>query len=336
MRFVDEAKIWVQSGDGGRGCVSFRREKFVPRGGPNGGNGGKGGDVILVASNKHPTLLDIALQQHYRAKRGQHGKGKLQHGKNGEDREIFVPLGTLVRDSQTNNILKDLVSEGERFIAARGGRGGRGNASFKSSTNQAPRTAQEGQKGESAWLKLELKLLADVGIIGLPNAGKSTLISKISSAHPKIADYPFTTLTPNLGVVQGENFENFVVADIPGLIKGAHNGSGLGFKFLKHIERTLILLFLLDASHLEGNDPGRDYHIILSELENYNPVLLKKPRIITLNKVDLFSPPVLPAAIESYYKKLTPPFVSLSALTGEGIKKLLTLIKSTLKKSHDH
>jgi len=331
MRFVDEAKIWVQSGDGGRGCVSFRREKFVPRGGPDGGNGGKGGDVILVASNKHPTLLDVALQQHYRAKRGQHGKGKLQHGKNGENCEIYVPLGTVVRDSQTNNILKDLVSEGERFIAARGGRGGRGNATFKSSTNQAPRIAQEGQEGESAWLKLELKLLADVGIIGLPNAGKSTLISKISSAHPKIADYPFTTLTPNLGVVQGENFENFVVADIPGFIKGAHNGSGLGLKFLKHIERTCLLIFLLDVSHLDEDDPGRDYAIILTELESYNFILLEKPRIIALNKLDLLSPPVLPDAIESYYKKLTVPFVSLSALTGEGIKKLLTLVKSTLK-----
>jgi len=331
MRFLDEAKIWVQSGDGGRGCASFRREKFVPRGGPDGGNGGKGGDIILVASNKHPTLLDIALQQHYRAKRGQHGKGKLQQGKQGEDREIFVPLGTIVRDSQTNNILKDLVSEGERFIVVRGGRGGRGNASFKSSTNQAPRTAQEGQKGETAWLKLELKLLADVGIIGLPNAGKSTLISNISSAHPKIADYPFTTLTPNLGVVQGKNFENFVVADIPGLVKGAHTGSGLGLKFLKHIERTNLLIYLLDASLMEGDDPGRDYTIILKELESYNPILLKKPRIIALNKLDLLSPPVLPDAIESYYKKLSVPFVSLSALTGEGIKKLLTLVKSTLK-----
>ena len=331
MRFIDEAKIWVQSGDGGRGCVSFRREKFVPRGGPDGGNGGKGGDVILVATNKHPTLLDIALQQHYRAKRGQHGKGKLQHGKNGEDCEIFVPLGTVVRDSQTNKILKDLVSEGERFIAARGGKGGRGNASFKSSTNQAPRRAQEGQKGESAGLKLELKLLADVGIIGLPNAGKSTLISKISSAHPKIADYPFTTLTPNLGVVQGENFENFVAADIPGLIKGAHQGSGLGLKFLKHIERTGLLVFLLDVSYLDEGDPGRDYNIILTELENYNPILLKKPRIIALNKLDLLYPPVLPDNIKSFYKKLPFPFVSFSALTGEGIKKLLTLINDMLK-----
>jgi GTP-binding protein Obg/CgtA len=331
MRFVDEANIRVQSGDGGKGCVSFRREKFVPRGGPDGGNGGKGGDVVLVASNKHPTLLDIALQQHYRAKRGQHGKGKLQQGRNGEDCEILVPLGTVVRDSQTNNILKDLVSEGERFIAARGGRGGRGNASFKSSINQAPRTAQEGQEGESAWLKLELKLLADVGIIGLPNAGKSTLISKISSAHPKIADYPFTTLTPNLGVVKFENFKNFVAADIPGLIKGAHQGSGLGLKFLKHIERTFLLLFLLDASHLDEDDPGKEYNIILSELENYNPILLKKPRIIALNKLDLLSPPVLPDVIKSFYKKLPFPFVSFSALTGEGIKKLLTLVKSMLK-----
>jgi GTP-binding protein len=242
-------------------------------------------------------------------------------------------LGTVVRDSKTNNILKDLVSEGEQFIVARGGRGGRGNASFKSSINQAPRISQEGQPGETVWLKLELKLLADVGIIGLPNAGKSTLISKISSAHPKIADYPFTTLTPNLGVVQGEHSENFVVADIPGLIEGAHSGSGLGLKFLKHIERTSLLIFLLDASHLDENDPGRDYTIILSELENYNPALMKKPRIIALNKVDLLSQPALPENIKSFYKKLSFPCVALSALTGDGIKKLLTLTKSTLKQT---
>ena len=331
MRFVDETKLWIQSGDGGRGCVSFRREKFVPRGGPDGGNGGKGGDVILIASNKHPTLVDLALQQHYRAKRGQHGKGKLQHGKNGPDLEIFVPVGTVIRDAETNSILKDLVQKGERFIVARGGRGGRGNTSFKSSTNQAPRVAQDGEKGEDKWLKLELKLLADVGIIGLPNAGKSTLISQMSSAHPKIADYPFTTLTPNLGVVQSENFDNFVVADIPGLIKGAHQGSGLGLKFLKHIERTNLLVFLLDVSHLEGDDPGKEYQIILSELKNYNTSLLKKPRIIALNKLDLLSSQGLPAEIARYFEQFKIPFVSLSALTGKGIDTLVTLIKHSLK-----
>lgn len=328
MRFVDEAKIWVQSGDGGKGCISFRREKYVPRGGPDGGDGGKGGDIILEASNKHSTLLDLSFQQHYKAQRGQHGKGKLQHGRNGEDLKIFVPVGTVVRDAESKAILKDLIQEGERFIVAQGGRGGRGNASFKSSTNQAPRKAQEGEKGEGKWLKLELKLLADVGVIGLPNAGKSTLISKISSAHPKIADYPFTTLTPHLGVVDFQNFESVVVVDIPGLIEGSHHGAGLGLTFLRHIERTLLLVLLLDLSQVTVEDPGKDYHIIINELKNYNPDLLKKTRIVALNKLDLISSQRLPAQIKSYYRKLQIPFVAISALTGEGIEKLLALIKN--------
>jgi len=330
MRFVDEVKIWVQSGDGGRGCISFRREKFIPRGGPDGGDGGKGGDIILVATNKHPTLLDISYQQHYKAQQGRHGKGKLQHGKKGEDLEILVPLGTVVRDAGNNTVLKDLTQEGERFVVASGGRGGRGNAYFKSSTNRTPKKAQPGEKGEKKQLKLELKLLADVGIVGLPNAGKSTLISKISSAHPKIADYPFTTLTPHLGVVNFENFETFVAADIPGLIEGAHQGAGLGLKFLRHIERTRILVILLDLVRIESNNPGKDYEIIINELKNYNPHLLEKPHIIALNKVDLLSSKSLLSGGEYYFHKLQIPFVAISALTGEGIDSFLKLIKNTL------
>ena len=283
MRFVDEAKIWVQSGDGGKGCISFRREKYVPRGGPDGGNGGKGGDVILVATNKHPTLIDHSYQQHYKAQSGQHGKGKDQHGRSGDDLEILVPLGTVVRDAESLAILKDFTHEGDRFIVVHGGRGGRGNASYKSSTNRAPRYAQPGEPGEKKRLKLELKLLADVGIVGLPNAGKSTLISRISSAHPQIADYPFTTLAPHLGVVNFENFETCVVADIPGLIAGAHQGAGLGLRFLRHIERTNMLVLVVDLGCVNEQDPGKDYKTILHEFENYNPLLLKKPRIVALS-----------------------------------------------------
>ncbi|MBW1679519.1 MAG: GTPase ObgE [Deltaproteobacteria bacterium] len=332
MRFVDEATIWVQSGDGGKGCLSFRREKYVPRGGPDGGNGGRGGDIILIATNKHLTLLDHSYQQHYKAQRGQHGKGKLQHGKNGRDLEILVPLGTVVRDAESHTILKDLTREGERFVVVNGGRGGRGNASFKSSINRAPKQVQPGEEGIKKQLKLELKLLADVGIVGLPNAGKSTLISKISSAQPRIADYPFTTLTPNLGVVNFENLETFVVADIPGLIKGAHQGAGLGLKFLRHIERTSILMFLLDLSRMDIQDPGKDYRIIINEFKNYDSRLLEKPQILALNKLDLLSSKSLPAELESYYRKLRIPFVAISALTGEGIDSLLKLIKSILAK----
>jgi len=330
MRFVDVVKIWVQSGDGGNGCRSFRREKYVPRGGPDGGDGGRGGHVILVATDKNPTLLDHSYQQHYVAPRGRHGKGKQQHGKNGNDLKVPVPAGTVVRDAETGEILKDLAVPGDRFIAARGGRGGKGNAAFKSSTNRAPQYAQPGEEGERRRLTLELKLIADAGLVGLPNAGKSTLISTISAARPRIADYPFTTLTPQLGVVTLDENNTMVVADIPGIIKGAHKGAGLGLTFLRHIERTHILIVLIDLSVIDGKNPGEQYQTILQECAGYNPDLLKKPRIVVLNKADLLSSQNLPGEIQSYYQQLKEPFVLVSALTGAGIDELLALIRATL------
>ena len=253
--FIDEAKIYVKGGDGGKGCVSFRREKYIPRGGPDGGDGGEGGDVIITADRNLHTLIDLRYQQHYRADRGGHGEGSNKHGKDGGDCRIRVPVGTIIKDTDTELILEDLNEDGKSLIAAKGGRGGKGNTRFKSSTNRAPRRAQKGLPGEEKWLYLELKLLADISIIGFPNAGKSTLISKISAAKPKISDYPFTTLTPNLGVVRVGDYKSFVVADIPGLIEGAYKGKGLGIRFLKHIERTKILLHLIDMSAGEGRDP---------------------------------------------------------------------------------
>lgn len=289
--------------------------------------------MVLVASNKTPTLLDHSYQQHYRAPRGAHGKGKLQHGKDGEDREVFVPVGTVVRDFETNAVFADLVHEGDRFIAAQGGRGGRGNASFKSSINRAPTVAQPGGEGEQKRLKLELKLLADVGLVGLPNAGKSTLISRISAAHPKIADYPFTTLTPQLGVASLSDAETMVVADIPGIIKGAHHGAGLGLKFLRHIERTNLLIILIDVNTLDPQDPGRDYEIIMAECRSYSADLAKKPHIIALNKIDVVPSGELLACAEAYYRNLERPYVMISALTGQGVDELLAMVKRLLSLS---
>ena len=287
MKFIDEVFITVQSGDGGRGCVSFRREKFVPRGGPDGGDGGKGGDVILQSTSHRRTLYPFRFKRQFKAKNGVYGQGKKKTGKNGEDLFIEIPPGTLVSDAETNELLKDFTQPGESFMAAAGGRGGQGNIRFKTSTKRAPRYAQPGEPGQFFKLKLELKLLADVGIIGLPNAGKSTLISVISSATPKIADYPFTTLNPTLGVVQPDQEESFVVADIPGLIEGAHQGAGLGIRFLRHIERTRILVHLIDASNIDPQNPLASYEIINGELEQYNPQLIKKPQILVLNKMDI-------------------------------------------------
>ncbi|HXX81085.1 MAG TPA: GTPase ObgE, partial [Thermodesulfovibrionales bacterium] len=287
MQFVDYVKIMVKAGDGGRGCVSFRREKYVPRGGPNGGDGGRGGHIILRADHELNTLLDLRYQRHYRAKRGQHGMGKDMHGRDGDDLIIPVPVGTVVKDEETGEILGDLDADEKEFIAAKGGKGGLGNAHFATPTRQAPTFAQPGQEGEEKTLIIELKLLADVGLIGLPNAGKSTLISVISAAKPKIADYPFTTLAPNLGVVKLENFRSFVIADIPGLIEGAHKGAGLGFQFLRHVERTSLLLHLIDISKMSSGDPVDNLTTINRELEFHSGTLMKKPQIVVATKLDV-------------------------------------------------
>src|ERR671919_2030557 len=287
MKFIDEVKIKVGAGAGGRGCVSFRREKFVPRGGPNGGDGGDGGDVVAVADSQLTTLLDLRYQKLYKAGRGQHGMGKDQHGRRGDDRVIHVPVGTIIHDASSEELLGDLKVVGERVIVAAGGRGGKGNAHFVSSTNRSPRYAQPGMPGMERELAIELRLLADVGIIGLPNSGKSTLISVISALRPKIADYPFTTLVPNLGVVGYDDGKSFVVADIPGLIEGAHEGQGLGDKFLRHVTRTSLLIHLLDASKIDEHDLLSDWSTINRELELFDPDLGKKPQIVVANKIDL-------------------------------------------------
>ena len=286
MKFIDEAKITIQSGDGGSGCVSFRREKFIPRGGPDGGDGGKGGDVILKSSPSKRTLYDFRYKRHLKAKNGAGGQGKRKAGKKGDDIVIEVPAGTVIIDSETGKTLKDFVTPEETFVAATGGRGGQGNYHFKTATRRIPRFAQPGEPGQTIQLKLELKLIADVGLIGLPNAGKSTLISKISAARPKIGSYPFTTLVPNLGVVYTDWGEPFVVADIPGLIEGAHEGAGLGTQFLRHIERTRILVHLIDVATLEPENILSSYITVNHELEKHNQELSKRKQLLVLNKMD--------------------------------------------------
>ncbi len=328
MKFIDEAMITVQSGDGGKGCVSFRREKFIPRGGPDGGDGGKGGDIILSTTSRKRTLYHFKYQKHFKAENGSHGQGKQKTGKNGRNLTIELPPGTLVIDADTGHLIKDLVETGERFVILKGGRGGQGNTKFKTSTHRTPRFAQPGEPGETRTLKLELKLLADVGIIGLPNAGKSTLISAISSARPKIANYPFTTLAPSLGVVQTGWSEPFVVADIPGLIKGAHQGTGLGIKFLRHIERTRILVHLIDASSIDPDDPLDRYHTINQELAMYDEKLAKKPQIVVLNKLDLSGVRKSADIFQSAVKDKEVVFIS--ALTGQGLKQLKSQIVQLL------
>ena len=284
MQFIDEARITVQAGDGGNGVVSFRREKFIPKGGPDGGNGGNGGNVIVRANRQLNTLLDYRYRHIYKAQRGEDGRSKNQFGKYGDDVVLGVPCGTLIRDDAIDTILGDLVHDGDEIVVARGGKGGKGNAEFATATNQAPRHAEKGTKGEGRELVLELKLLADVGLVGFPNAGKSTLISVISAARPKIADYPFTTLTPNLGIVRIAEGKTFTVADIPGLIEGAHLGKGLGIQFLRHIERTKVLVFMIEATSL---DIREDYGMLLRELQEYSQALTKKPCIVAINKMDI-------------------------------------------------
>ncbi|NQU03921.1 MAG: GTPase ObgE [Syntrophaceae bacterium] len=333
MKFVDEAKIYIKAGDGGKGCVSFRREKFVPRGGPNGGDGGKGGDVIFQASRSHRTLLDLKFRQHYKTRRGGQGQGSNKTGKNSDDLVIIVPVGTIIRDFESQSIIADLTEDGQTCVAAQGGIGGRGNARFATSTNRAPRYAQDGIPGEEKEIGLELKLLADVGTIGLPNVGKSTFISRVSAAKPKIADYPFTTLTPNLGVVNAGDHETFVVADIPGLIEGAHLGMGLGIRFLRHIERTTLLLHIIDISGSSFTDAWQDYEKINNELVNFSPAMIEKPQIVAINKMDL---PVTQERIkqetEVFEKKGIGVF-PISAVTGEGIDTLIYEIVKILNTS---
>ena len=323
MKFIDEAKIYVKAGDGGRGCVSFRREKFVPHGGPDGGDGGHGGDVVILASSSRRTLIDLKFRQHYVAKHGGHGEGAKRTGRDSEDVHITVPVGTIIRMAETGELLADLNAEGAACIVAKGGMGGRGNARFATATRQTPRFAQPGIEGEEKWITLELKLLADVGILGLPNVGKSTFISRVSAAKPKIADYPFTTLTPHLGVVQYGDQESFVIADIPGLIEGAHAGLGMGMQFLRHVERTAVLLHIIDISTEESRGAWHDYELINRELGLFSPDMLKKPQVVAIGKLDL---PTTREALKKEMDIFQEKGLSLyafSAATGEGVPEVL-------------
>jgi GTP-binding protein len=326
VKFVDEVEIFVKAGKGGDGCVAFRREKFVPKGGPWGGDGGKGGDVILRAVRNKKTLIDFYFQKHFFAENGENGSSNNKKGKDGEDLIIEVPCGTVVKEIKNGEekVIADLVNEGDTVIVAKGGKAGLGNTHFKSPTNQAPRIATKGEEGEEKIIKLELKLIADVGIIGYPNSGKSTLLSKISKARPKIADYPFTTIEPNLGVVDAGDFRSFVVADIPGLIEGASKGKGLGIKFLKHIERTKILVHLIDMSE---NDIINRYENLRNELRNYSSKLIEKKEIVVGNKIDLEESKKNIEKAKEYFKDI----IFISALKGDGIKDLLERIWKELK-----
>jgi len=322
MMFIDEVKIYVKAGDGGNGCLAFRREKYVPRGGPSGGDGGRGGDVIMVATEHHNTLLHFRFNPEHKAQRGRHGEGSNRTGHDGESKEISTPVGTVVYDADTGELLHDFTTPGDRFIVAHGGRGGRGNARFATSTHQAPTEHEDGKPGEERHLRLELKLLADVGLVGFPNAGKSTLISRISAARPKIADYPFTTLVPNLGVVNAGEDRSFVVADIPGLIEGAHLGHGLGVQFLRHIERTRLLVHLVDVSEATGRDPVHDFEIVMGELASFSQSLIEKPMLLVASKLDAAQDPERIAALEHLAATRGLPFYKISSVTGEGIDAL--------------
>jgi GTP-binding protein len=324
--FFDQVKIHVAAGAGGDGCVSFRREKYVPLGGPNGGNGGRGGDVHLEADRHLNTLINFKGQRHFKAERGGHGKGKNMHGQKGEDIHLPVPPGTVVRDAETGELLADLTTSGQKALVARGGRGGLGNAAFASSTNQAPRIAERGEPGEACWLILELKLIADVGIVGCPNAGKSTLLAAVSAARPKIADYPFTTLVPNLGMVSVDD-RDFVMVDIPGLIEGAHEGAGLGHEFLRHVERTRVLVQLLDGA---AEDPLQDLDDINEELRLFNPQLADKPQLVVLNKMDLPQTQELWPLIKKEVENRRVMVCSISAATGSGVREMLYLVLQLL------
>jgi GTPase len=328
--FYDQAKIYVKGGDGGSGAVAFRREKYVPEGGPNGGDGGRGGDVLFVGDEGLRTLVDFRYQRHYKAERGEHGMGKGMHGKGADDLTIRIPVGTVIKDGDTGEVIADIVHNGQEIIVAKGGRGGRGNARFMSNTNKAPTTSEKGEPGDEHWLNLELKLLADVGLVGFPNVGKSTLISRVSAAKPKIADYHFTTLTPNLGVVDLEDGESFVMADIPGLIEGAHTGAGLGHEFLRHTERTRLIIHVLDVSGSEERDPLEDHAAIMQELQLYKSELANRPQVIAANKMDIPGSEEnlerLKAALGEQYQ-----IFPISAATGEGTRPLIFRVGELLK-----
>jgi len=329
--FVDEIEIFVKGGDGGAGCVSFRREKYVPYGGPDGGDGGHGGSVWLEADPALTTLLDYHYKRHYQAERGQHGKGANRHGAGGDDLTLRVPVGTVVSDRESDETLGDLTGPGQRILVQAGARGGRGNACFASATNRAPRKADLGRPGDGRWLRLELKLLADVGVIGFPNAGKSTLVSRVSAATPKIADYPFTTTTPQLGIVRVDVHSSFVIADLPGLIPGAAEGKGLGHQFLRHTERTRLLLHVLDLDPQSGRDPLDDLRVIDEELARYSESLAARPQIIVPNKIDLPEAAPRREAVERFCASRGLPVMPISAATGRGLTELMNAVAGALE-----
>ncbi len=320
--FIDEVRILVKAGDGGNGCLAFRREKYVPRGGPSGGDGGRGGDVVLVADPHENTLLKYRFNPEHKAERGRHGEGSNRTGHEGETIELDVPIGTVVYDEATGERLADFTTPGERFIVAKGGRGGRGNARFATSTHQAPTEHEPGRPGQEKRLRMEFKLLADVGLVGFPNAGKSTLISRLSAARPKIADYPFTTLEPNLGVVQLDDFRSFVIADIPGLIEGAHLGHGLGIQFLRHIERTRLLAHLVDVSELTGREPVEDFEIVMRELASFSEDLAAKPMIVVATKMDAAQDEERVASLRKLAHDRGLAYFEISSATGQGLDAL--------------
>jgi len=337
--FVDEVDIRVSAGDGGRGCVSFRREKFIPRGGPDGGDGGHGGSVVLVANPHLNTLINFRFHPEFHAKRGGHGQGSNCHGSNGADLELGVPVGTVVyrHDPESGQYeqVADLTAEGQRVLVAQGGRGGRGNAQFATSTNRAPRRSEPGYPGEIWALRLQLKLLADVGLVGYPNAGKSTLISRVSAAKPKIADYPFTTLTPHLGVVGLSDDRSFVIADVPGLIEGAHRGQGLGHQFLRHIERTKVLAYIVDVSSASGREPADDLAVIRHELELFRADLLQRPQVVAANKIDAIDDEERLARLKAKAAEWRLPVFTISAVTGQGVPALLEALWREMTGRHD-
>ncbi len=332
MAFIDEAKFFIKAGDGGNGCVSFRREKYVPKGGPDGGNGGKGGSVYIKASNRLQSLIDFKFRSHFKAEKGTNGQGKDCHGRKGKDYILLVPPGSIIKDADTGEVLTELLKHDDQFLAAGGGRGGKGNHHFASSQNRTPRIAQPGEAGHEGWFRIELKLLADIGLIGLPNAGKSTLLSKLSAANPKVAPYPFTTLDPQLGVLNFEYIDPCIIADIPGLTEGAHKGVGLGHKFLRHVERTEVLLHIIDVSSDEDG-PIQDYHTLENELRLYKEELLDRQFLVILNKTDMLED-------DSRLHEVTDMFAStgiathaISALEGTGLDKLKEILEDLMEKT---